>query len=65
MDQVKKERLFLSEEKKIILRKKIDEFAKVHKVPEYMADLFINEVRASDDEANAELRRKAELMGLM
>ena len=65
MDQVKKERLFLSEEKKIILRKKIDEFAKMHKVPDYMADLFINEVRVSDDEANAELRRKAELMGLM
>lgn len=65
MDQVKKERLFLSEEKKIILRKKIEEFAKMHKVPGYMADLFINEVRASDDEANAELRRKAELMGLM
>jgi len=65
VEQVKKERLFLSEEKKIVLRKKIDEFAKMHKVPEYMADLFINEVRASDDEANAELRRKAELMGLM
>lgn len=65
MDQVKKERLFLSEEKKIILRKKIEEFTKMHKVPDCMADLFINEVRASDDEANAELRRKAELMGLM
>ena len=37
----------------------------MHKVPDYMADLFINEVRVSDDEANAELRRKAELMGLM
>ena len=65
MEQVKKERLFLSVEKKIVLRKKIDEFAKMHGVREYMADLFIDEVRMSDDEANAHLRERAMLMGLM
>ena len=61
----KKKRLFLSVEKRIVLRGKIDEFARIHKVPEYMADLFINEVMDSEDDANAHLREKAVLLGLM
>lgn len=65
MEQVKKERFFLSVEKKIILRKKIDDFAKDHNVPSHMADLFIDEVRASDDDANKHLRLEAVLRGLM
>lgn len=65
INKKKNERLFLSTEKRIVLRKKIDEFAKFHNVPEYMADLFIDEVRLSYDEANKHLRDRAELMGLM
>ena len=65
MEQVKGERLFLSVEKRIILRKKIDDFARLYSIPDYMADLFINEVRLSEDEANKDLRYKASLMGLM
>lgn len=61
----KKERLFLSVDRRIVLRKKIDEFARIHNVPEYMADLFIDEVRLSEDEANKHLRDRAELMRLM
>ena len=61
----KKERLFLSLERRIVLRKKIDDFAKLHGVPEFMADLFIDEVRLSDDDLNDELKVKATLMGLM
>ena len=60
-----KKRLFLSAEKKIVLREKIEKFSKMHGVRDYMAELFIDEVRMSDDEANEELRKKAKLMGLM
>lgn len=65
MDNMKKKYVVLSPERTIALRKRINEFAKIHNVPEYMAVLFINEVRMSDDEANRNLREKAELMGLM
>ena len=67
MEQVKKseKRLYLSPEKAIILRDKIKDFAKHHGVREYMAELFINEVRLSTDEANAHLRERAQIMGLM
>jgi hypothetical protein len=66
LEELKSEkRLFLSAEKRIVLRDKIEKFAKMHNVPMYMANLFIDEVRMSNDEANKHLREKAELIGLM
>ena len=55
----------LSPERQVVLREKILEFARAHNIPDYMADLFINEVRLTTDEANKDLREKAKLLGLM
>jgi hypothetical protein len=62
------EREFQDKNQKKIYQDKLDNLARsCGWAPEmfYMAELLLNEIRKSDDEANAHLRERAKLLGLM
>ena len=46
-------------------KKKLKQLTDASNLPEYMGELFLSEIRLSTDEANAHLRDRAKLLGLM
>ena len=59
------EKLHLSESEKSELKKKMKQLTDASGLPEYMGELFLTEIKLSIDEANAHLRERARLLGLM
>ena len=59
------DKLNLTDAEKLELKKKLKQLTDASKLPEYMGDLFLEEIKLSTDEANAHLRERARLLGLM
>ena len=59
------ERLFASKKDKINLKQRLKQLTDESKLPEYMGELFLNEIRLSTDEANRHLRERAKILGLI
>lgn len=59
------EKLHLSDEEKMMLKSKMKQLTEASNLPEYMGELFLTEIKLSTDEANAHLRERARLLGLM
>lgn len=59
------ERLFSSKKDKIDIKAKLKQLTDASKLPEYMGELLLNEIRLSTDEENRHLRERAKLLGLL
>lgn len=59
------EREFMSKEQIDEYKINLKQLTDASKLPESMGELFLNEIRLSTDEANAHLRERAKILGLM
>jgi hypothetical protein len=59
------ERLFASGKDKADLKQKLKQLTDESKLPEYIGELFLAEIRLSTDEANRHLRQRAKWLKLM
>lgn len=61
----KSERVFTSKERKKKIKLKLKELIDLYNLPEYMGEMFLFELKNSNDKANQQARDRAKLLGLI